>query len=181
MTYAYQTSRAVPVYSEDGNLWYYYRTGYENDQITFNILEEMASSSYDINTNRMSFSTSIDYRVTSDLSFSTTLAYNFSNNYQDTYYNEKSYHVRALRKDYILTSVNGGESAWKQATGIPFGGELTDEYQRNNSYTVRLQANYNKSLDQDAKHMISAAAVSYTHLDVYKRQEISCHEEKTIV
>lgn len=157
MTYAYQTSRAVPVYSEDGNLWYYYRTGYENDQITFNILEEIASSFYDINTNRMSFSTSVDYRVTSNLSLSTTLAYNFSNNYQDTYYNEKSYRVRALRKDYILTSINGGESAWKQATGIPFGGELTDEYQRNNSYTVRLQANYNKSLDQDDKHVISAA------------------------
>lgn len=108
MTYAYQTSRAVPAYDENRDYWYYTRgiAGTSQYGVKFNILEDIANSFYNVNTNRLSLNTSVTYRVMEDLSLSGTFSYTFSNNYQDTYYGEKFllcqiFKISGRREDWI--------------------------------------------------------------------------------
>ena len=161
-TYAYQTSRAVPAYNEDGSLWYYWRglAGDSQNTIRFNILEDVANSLYEINTNRLSMNAMVTWHVTHDLNFSGTFSYSFSNSYQDTYYGENTYHTRSLKypygEKYGLGS--GVENANDGVTEAPYGGVLEEEDQQNNNYTLRLQLSYNRYLDKEHNHHLNFMA-----------------------
>ncbi|MFO3726258.1 SusC/RagA family TonB-linked outer membrane protein [Butyricimonas muris] len=162
MTYAYQTSRAVPAYNEDGSYWYYYR-GFGVGEATkagvrFNILEDIANSYFNVNTNRLSFNTSITYRVSEDLNLNGTFSYSFSNSYQDTYHGENTYFTRTEKYPDGEASAMVTEDNFKARTRIPYGGILDEEDQQNNSYTIRLQGTYNKYLDSERNHHINATA-----------------------
>ena len=166
MTYAYQTSRAVPAYDDEGNYWYYRRgiSGASHRGVRFNILEDIANTFFDVNTNRFSLNTSITYRLLEDLNLNGTFSYSFSNNYQDTYYGDNSYRGRSLKFPDGERSVGGIwtkediEKEIRASSYLPYGGELQEEDQQNNSYVVRLQATYNRFLDKEQDHHLNVMA-----------------------
>ena len=166
MTYAYQTSRAVPAYNEDGSYSYYYRGAGEGNAagagsygVRFNILEDLANSYFNVNTNKLSFNTTVGYRVSEDLNLNGTFSYSFSNNYQDTYHGENTYFTRMEKYPQgEQTGTMGGEAHFRAITRAPYGGILDEEDQQNTTYMVRLQGTYNKYLDNERNHHINFTA-----------------------
>ena len=124
--YAYNTSRAVPAYNADGSLWHYLRSESDveetYDYYPFNIIEDMQNSSLDINSNKMSLTVGVDYKIIDPLKFGVMLSYTTSNTYQDEYHGEKTFFAKVLRKE------QGGEVDARK-TLLPFGGVL-DVYKR---------------------------------------------------
>ena len=100
VNYAYNTSRAVPAYDENGELLYYNRpyaapsriNGDENQLAAFNILNEIANSSQDINSSGVSLNATVNYNLFDFLKLSTTLSYTLNHTEMDVYHGEKSYY-----------------------------------------------------------------------------------------
>ena len=154
VNYAYNTSRAVPAYDENGELLYYNRpyaapsriNGDENQLAAFNILNEIANSSQDINSSGVSLNATVNYNLFDFLKLSTTLSYTLNHTEMDVYHGEKSYYVACLRHD-------GGTSSL-----LPVGGELKESNTRNNSYMARAQLDFNHYMDSNRKHLLFASA-----------------------
>ena len=154
VNYAYNTSRAVPAYDENGELLYYNRpyaapsriNGDENQLAAFNILNEIANSSQDINSSGVSLNATVNYNLFDFLKLSTTLSYTLNHTEMNVYHGEKSYYVACLRHD-------GGTSSL-----LPVGGELKESNTRNNSYMARAQLDFNHYMDSNRKHLLFASA-----------------------
>ena len=150
LNYAFNTARTIPAYNEDGSLYYYDRIGEEDGSFRypFNILNEVRNSSRDIETSGFTFNTSINYKFTSYLNAGLTISYSNSNTNEETYRGEETFYANELR-DRVEES---GKSNY-----MPFGGELNQLTSRNKSYTVRLQTDFNKFLDAENIHLITAS------------------------
>lgn len=145
LNYAYNTSRAVPMYNEEGKLDYYRKSG-GNGTYYFNILNERDNTYDKIWGNSFTLSTTADYRFADWLRFGVTLSYSLDNTNRDTYYGEKTYYAAGLRGDEV-----------EDYNLLPFGGELQKDDTRKNAYTLRGQLDFNKFLDQDSKNQIIAS------------------------
>ena len=154
ISYAYNTSRAIPAYNEDGSYWYYKKgisTGGGNPTFyDFNILNDMDHSWQHINSNQINFIASVDYKVIDPLKVMLTLSYGVSNTSQETYHGEETF----LAKSYGTESADGEYVYWSQ---MPNGGELKEAEQRNNNWVGRLQIDFDKHVDKDAYHQIIAS------------------------
>lgn len=141
--YAYETTRAMSPYNEDGSLWYYPRKegNYYHD---FNILEDKENTSQDIRSSQVSATASFDVKFTDHLKLSVTGSYSTSNTTQETWHGEKSFYATKLRDGAKIELPQGGELAYQN----------TERY----SYTGRAQLNFNRSFGLDNKHTISATA-----------------------
>jgi len=145
MSYAYNTSRAVPAYNEDGSLWYYQRPKGSSSDCEFNILNEIENSFQDIKTNGFMLNTSVDYQVIDPLKVGITISYNSSNTIQKVFHGQDSYYAK------ILQSVNPADNY------LPEGGELQEGHMNRDMYMVRGQVNYNQFMDKEENHQITAA------------------------
>lgn len=159
MEYAYNTTRALPAFNEDGSYFFYDKIGYGgiNQSVAmfrYNILNEMKNSSneYDGNT----VSASIDGRYTSIVKgLDLTLAGNYtrSNTLQENWWGEKSHYVaRYKNAEY--------EEAPPQTIDghcmLPYGGILNTTQTISESYTLRTQLDYHLMFGEDSQHMFSA-------------------------
>lgn len=147
MDYAYNTSRAMPAYNPDGSLFYYPRPNTTGQIYNFNILNEIANSGDGSETNGVNMHAQIRYDILSCLNIDALLAYNISNTTREQYYTKDTYYVYGLRAD---------QSARNDQ--CPVGGELTRQDTKNDDYTVRLQANFMKTLGKGGNHLITASA-----------------------
>lgn len=142
--YAYNTSRAVPVYNEKGELDFYKRAS-SSGFFDFNILNDHANTYDRLWSSGISLASTIDYRVFQWLKASVTLSYSTDNSYRDTYHGEESYYAAVLRMT--------GEYDSK----LPYGGELKKDDTRKIAYMLRGQLDFNKFLDREQKHQIIAS------------------------
>ncbi|WP_018335958.1 SusC/RagA family TonB-linked outer membrane protein [Butyricimonas synergistica] len=146
LNYAYNTSRAVPVYNENGSLWYYPRQG-TTYMVNYNVLNERDHSGQIVEGKGISLNMSLDYRLTNTLKAETVLAYHWNNTDQDIYFGEQTAYAADLRGDLY----DGG-----QVRGVlPFGGELRKDDTKSYSYTLRGQLNYSPYLDKAGNHSFS--------------------------
>ena len=153
MNYAYNTTRALPAYDENNEYYYYEQrlgeTG-ANYQM-FNILNELDNSYKKQHGSSITANINLQFNLTDWLNANAILSYNNSNTEIEGYWGEKTFHVASLRESAY------GETAPEWSV-IPFGGELTMDHSRNNSYTFRLQVNANKYFGIDGQHNINASA-----------------------
>lgn len=154
MDYAYNTSRAIPAYNEDRTEYLYTRMATTTRGYKFNILNELDNSSYNQNNSGLSFNANIDFKFTDYLNAQAILSYATSNTEIEDYWGEKTWYAANLRRSEYAEEAPKGESS---ESTMPFGGQLTKNYVRNNSYTVRLQINLNKYFGQEEKHNINAS------------------------
>ena len=150
MEYAYNTSRAVPAYNEDGSYWYYPQDMGRGFAVNFNILNERENSSWEVATSGVNLQTQLGYRIIPDLKAELTFSYALNTTDDDTWFGEHTAYAASLRGE----SLEGGG----QDNLMPFGGELRKNYTRNTNYMLRGQLNYSTYLDDDNVHMITAAA-----------------------
>lgn len=145
LNYAYNTSRAVPVYNEDGSLWYYPKQG-NFYMVNYNVLNEQEYSGQKVGGNGISLLTNIGYRFLPSLKAEIVFAYNKNNTKQRVYFGERTSYMADLRAELY----NGTRGM----VIVPYGGELRKDNTESNSYTLRGQLNYNQGMDRDGNHVL---------------------------
>lgn len=161
--YAYNTSRAIPAYDEDGK-YSYYQIPYSIHSYQYNILNELENSSKCQENSAVSLRANLDVKPWGWLKIMAILSYSVNNTDIEGYWGEKTYYAAKLRKsDYGMAP---------DSTGVlPKGGELTKEHMRNKAYMFRLQADLNKYFGKDEQHNINASVgmeTNSTKYDAYK-------------
>jgi TonB-linked SusC/RagA family outer membrane protein len=152
--YAYETTRALPAYNDDGSLWYYQRQVSSelsaNALINrdFNIINDKDNTSQDIRNAGFKGSVVVDYKISNPLKASITASYATDNTTQEIWHGEKS--LEAMRLAYTANATQGSV--------LPAGGELKYQNSEHYAYTVRGQVDFNKHFDSEKKHFVSATA-----------------------
>lgn len=152
LDYAYNTSRAIPAYV-DGD-YYFYKVAYANEYYNYNILNELDNSYNRQEGNATNFNFTINGKFTDYLKASLIASYQFSNTNQDQWWGENSEHVAELRRSEVGVAAQKGDDSQSL---LPFGGELTQNNYRNNNWMVRFQIDFNKYLDENQVHNITAS------------------------
>lgn len=151
LDYAYNTTRALPAYNEDGSLWFYDRNAsYSQTFLPFNILHERDESYNTIDGNGMTFNMQLGYLFLKSLKTEFTLGYTVNDTQQETYYSEDSFYATNLRYER-----NGKPD--EEHSILPYGGELRLDDTKNRSLPVRGQLNFNRFIDKDNIHLLSIA------------------------
>lgn len=140
--YAYNTSRAIPCYNEDGTLAYYNKTQGFEFPLQYNIVNEMQHTGMHIDATSINFNANLLWEIIPGLQFMGGLSYNRSNTDQKKWFDEQSYVAASLRKyNYGLPLPDSQEWSQQQCQ-LPYGGGLENTDTRNTSYTLRAQVNY---------------------------------------
>lgn len=148
LDYAYNTSRAIPAYDEKGEYAYYQKLISSRNNFNYNILNELDNSYKQQNTSGITLTSNLQFNFASWLNANAVVSYTNQNAEIEGYWGEKSHYVTRLRGSEF------GKAAPSTST-LPFGGELSHNETRNQSYTVRLQVNANKYFGMDDQHNIA--------------------------
>ena len=171
MDYAYHTSRAIPARTADGDYAYYqrYNSSYGN-YYRFNILNELDNSYNRQEGNSLQANFTLNANITSWLKARLIAAYQVSATNQESWWGERSFHVAGMRgSEYGVPAPSGEDSR----SYLPFGGELTQNNFRDNSYMTRLQFDFNKFIDAAKHHNISATLGFEASSNRYKGNAIT--------
>ncbi|NML21168.1 SusC/RagA family TonB-linked outer membrane protein [Pseudoflavitalea sp. G-6-1-2] len=149
MNFAYATSRAIPLYNEDGTLHYFAPSTTSTNPITrpsFNIINEMDRSGQTIEGNEFAATAKITYELMRGLQLETILNYTASNTEERNWNEEKTNVMDVLRGPL---PDNPNENPY------PFGGRLKQNSNRQRNFTVGQSVNFNHFVDGGKKHLIS--------------------------
>jgi len=149
--YAYNTSRTIPAYNDDGSYYYYKKmTNGKLGYATYNILNELDNSSSTQSVSSVMATMNLRYRPLDCLNFNWTTSANTSSANMETWYGEQSYYIAQLRMCEYGETPDGYSLC-------PYGGELSTSNNRTTGWTTRLQANFNKYYGTENQHMFNVA------------------------
>ncbi|WP_127124967.1 SusC/RagA family TonB-linked outer membrane protein [Pseudoflavitalea rhizosphaerae] len=161
MNYAYGTSRAIPLYNEDGSLYFYsniqsnpFYNGF-NDFRTMNIVNEMNHTGETIQNNEYNASVDLSYEIAKGIQFNSKLAYTGGNSAHETWFEGNSEWAMQLRNSAYNNTLGVFEP---QADPMPFGGELRQQLIRRQNYIINGRLNFSRYLDQQEKHQLTVEA-----------------------
>lgn len=158
LDYAYNTSRAIPAYNEDGSLYFYNMEGSTNASsrkpLAFNALHEMENARDEYNSSGVTFNTNLNYRLNDNFKGQLIFSYTINNMLQETFLDESSFYAANLRGSDFGEELTPNQ---KSVSLLPIGGEYRENNTRNENYTTRLQLDFNKFLDKGQRHLITAA------------------------
>jgi hypothetical protein len=160
LNYAYGTSRAIPLYNEDGSPYFYSTIGsgtgdapqYFKDFKTMNILHEMDHTMQRAESNEYNASIDLSYEIAKGIQFRSTLAYTGGNSSQDIWFEENTDWASQLRQnayDHKLKIFD------PRLDPMPFGGELRAQQVRRQNYIINGRLNFRRFLDQQNKHQLT--------------------------
>lgn len=158
--YAYNTTRALPAFNEDGSLYYYKKHAYsigngqKNDQYkyNYNILNEINNSSNEYDANSILAALNLQYKFNDFLDASAEFAYQRSSSNTGTWFGERSNYVAQLKNGEVNDTPIQGESG---LCDLPYGGVYNTSNNVSETMTGRFQMNLHKFLDKGRKHLIS--------------------------
>ena len=158
MDYAYNTSRAIPAYNEDGSLYYYGLVGYNgmNDsynQFRYNILNEIQNSSNTYRGNSLNSYLTVRYNILDDLEVSVSGNYSRSMTLQEKWWGEKSHYVARLKN---AENEEVGLTGDPGKCLLPYGGILKTDLSESDAFTFRTQVDYQKMFGEENQHLIGA-------------------------
>lgn len=169
LDYAYNTSRAIPAFNEDGSLYFYDLEGSTNASsqkpLAFNALHEMQNARDQYNSSGVSVNTNLNYRFNDHFKSQLVFSYAINHSMQETFMDESSFYAANLRGVNDGTEMNTNQ---KSVSLLPIGGEYRENNTRNESYTARLQLDFNHFLDRGQRHLINAAAGFELSLSKYQ-------------
>lgn len=164
--YAYNTSRAIPCYNEDGTLAYYNKTQGFEQPLKYNILNEMQHTGLRIDGTNLNFNGNLLWEIISGLRLSGALSYNRSNTDQKEWFDEQSYVAAELRNFNYDLELPDSKTWQEQQCKLPYGGGLENTDTRNTSYTVRAQVDYTFKFLEN--HQITVVAGTEARSSKYK-------------
>lgn len=158
LDYAYNTSRAIPAFNEDGSYYFYNVEGTtaasHQRSLAFNALHEMENYRDEYNNSGITLNMNLNYRFNDWLKTQFIFSYSINNTMQETFVDENSYYAANLRGTNYGVVLTPDQKA---TSLLPVGGEYREDYTRNDNYTTRLQFDFTKFLDSEQKHLINAA------------------------
>ena len=98
--YAYNTSRSIQAYDDNGDLWFYQKRKADAgayDQL-FNIINEQNNTYDKIKTEQIGLNVSLGYYLLPKLKAEVFCSYNVSNSNEEIYFGEKTWYIAELRK-----------------------------------------------------------------------------------
>ncbi len=152
---AYYTSRAVPIYDEDGDYFYQNKQMYSgvNGYVygRYNILNEMENSEKNITNKDLALSASLRWNFLNNFRFTSLVSYRNTTNLTEEWINEDTYYIAGLRtydafEEMIAEDVNKGST-------VPFGGIYSGGMVSQDTYSITNQLNYNKVIN--GKHVFN--------------------------
>lgn len=160
MEYAYNTTRALPCYNEDGTLFYYDKSGYGGmnrwyNNFRYNIKNEIDNSSNTYDGNTISGSVDLRWTVLDGLDLNVAGYYSRSSTLQENWWGEKTHYVARLKNAEYEDAPVKGEDGY---CIIPYGGVLNTKMSISENFTFRSQADYRKFLGIDMEHLLTAMA-----------------------
>ena len=168
-TYAYNTSRAIPCYNEDGSLYYYdtYNRYYRDwgNYIYYNILNEMDETGQSGRVNQLSSQLNLEWNIWRGLKYKLQLSYQNSHSMKKSWATENSYYVSDLRgynldfyNTYVAAEGDKTKAEIKDGSSIPTGGIYTKNTSQSDTYTVQNTLEFNYVLKEE--HVVNLMAVS---------------------
>ncbi len=155
--YAYKTSRVIPAYNDDGTYYYYRRAG-SVPGTSYNILNEMDNSYMKQTMNGITATMNLRYRFTDWVNMNGVFSYGNTDTSIEGWYGEDSWYAAQLR----------GLTSEPQNSRMPFGGELSTNTTNSQTYTARIQANFNKDFGADKQHNINFVLGGEANSTLYK-------------
>lgn len=159
MRYAYNTTRALPAFNEDGSYYFYDKIGYEgtNQSVAmfrYNILNEIENSSNEYDGNTLGASVDGSWSsIVKGLDLTLAGSYSRSNTLQENWWGEKTHYVaRYKNAEYEEAPPKTGDGHCL----LPYGGILNTTRTTSESYTLRTQLDYRLLFGEDSQHMFSA-------------------------
>lgn len=155
--FAYTTSRAIPVYNEDGTYAYFdKKTAFKDTPpLNYNILNELATTGNKEQNRSINAQLNLTYQFFPHLSLNTILACNTSSTKHEEYAAEDSYYVSVLRGTVYGYTLPKDDKEFLEQCQLPYGGVLSSDNMDNTNYMARASVNFNKSL---GIHSLSATA-----------------------
>lgn len=142
--YAYKTSRAIPVKNDNGtNSFYSIAQGF-GQPLTFNILNELDNSEKTINGQAINFLTNFSYKITDDLKINGLMSYDKSSTLIKEWFNDKTYIASDLRGLDLGVPLPTTDF-FKRRVRLPYGGGITNDETKQESYSLRVDLNYKKT------------------------------------
>ena len=156
-SYAYNSSRAIPAYNEDGSLYYHEKRGENSKAImnkciyNYNILNELDNTDSKSTTRNWGATIDLKWRLFYGLEYQGLVSYNSSSMDTKQYATERSFYITQYRGyEYGSVSPNSAEA---KSTPLPMGGTLTTNLNNTTSITVRNSLVFDR-LFQD-KHRVT--------------------------
>lgn len=151
--YAYNTSRSVQAYTENGDLIYYDKAPGSNYKADFNIINEVKNSRQTINTDQVGLQISAGYRFIPSLKFDINFSYNISHTDDETWYGEDSHYITKMKyivknEELAFKGIHAGDMDPVSAVCLT-GGELKFSNTTNKSYNLRGTLTFNKMLTEE--------------------------------
>jgi TonB-linked SusC/RagA family outer membrane protein len=157
LNFAYGTSRAIPLYNEDGSPYFYSTVSSKTGRLfgdfkTMNILHEMDHTMDRLESNEYTASMDLIYEIARGIQFQTKLAYTGGNSNRDKWFEENTEWATQLRYSAYSPYLN---MIVPQNDPMPFGGQLYGEQVSRQNYIINGRLNFNRFLDQQNKHLLS--------------------------
>lgn len=101
--YAYNTSRAIPAYNEDGSLFYHEKIGSTSTAIggkttyNYNILNELANTGSENETRTWSATVDLQWEILLGLSYQGLFSYSSASADTEQYAGERSFYISSFR------------------------------------------------------------------------------------
>ena len=162
LDYAYNTTRALPCFNEDGSPYFYKRHAYNVGEgkssgfykYNYNILNEMENASKKSESNSILATMDLRYQLKNILDLTGTFAYQRNNSSTETWWGEATNYVAMLKNGEINDKPMPGIDG---KCDLPYGGVLNNSDYRTDNLTLRLQANYHQSFGESKMHMVSSS------------------------
>ncbi|WP_065220558.1 MULTISPECIES: SusC/RagA family TonB-linked outer membrane protein [Butyricimonas] len=151
--YAYNTSRAIPAYNEDGSYHFYSVSDVlvlmnDNVNLNYNVFNELDNSGVSQTMRSINSRLDLNYKITPWLRASALLSYNTSAYRSETYYDERTHYVSQYRllpygydRNHWDSELNANYHKYSK---LPYGGILKSGESSNDSYSLRFSFNANK-------------------------------------
>lgn len=169
-TYAYNTSRTIPCYNEDGSLYFYdtYNRYYRDwgNYISYNALHELDETGQSGRVNQLSSQFNLEWNIWGGLKYKLHLSYQNSHSMKKSWATEDSYYItdkRGYTHEFFETYVPPTEddkpkAEIKDGSEIPTGGIYAKNTSQSDTYVVQNTVEFNRSFLED--HVVNLMAVS---------------------
>ena len=154
-SYATQTSRAIPLYDENGERVFYkqyYNYRYnkvlgDKNEYGYNILNEMENSHSKNKSSRFDISVNADWSITNWLKYQFVGSISTSDNNSEAYAGEKTSYIETNYRGYAYGSESSDSEKFKAAL-LPFGGQLVTTEISNVSYNMQHKLVFSKTFNE---------------------------------
>jgi TonB-linked SusC/RagA family outer membrane protein len=151
-TYAYNTTRTIPMYNEDGTFFYHEKKSNRTNTVTpsktsflYNVQNELNNTGNRNATKTLGSTADLHWKILPNLEYQGLLSYTVSSSEVKTYATELSHHITGWRGyEYGTVLPNSVEEL---SSRLPFGGIVQIENASNRDYSFRSSLVYSESFN----------------------------------